>query len=342
MAPQIVVASPPMRRTSFSAVTVLSCLVLAACGGSSADSAPGGAGGEAGGGQGGQGGSGGVAPTITFECPAGAQLTSGLNQGFAVGAQTRKFYVDYPSDTSHPLPVVFSWHGFGDTAANFRNLLDANGDPSFPFILVTPESTQLFPPAGMEWEIFNGAASAANGDAALFEAVLGCLAKSSDVDATRIYSIGFSAGAIFTNLMHSRYPHVLAATLAYSGAWFDDQAEVAKVNTLGLSVNFDWDALVPADGGTVVVTHGGVNDAYGLNASIKIIDFEQSTALAVPFLKDGGRTVVSCAHKNGHQPHPQVGPDMVTHFFHDHTLGAPSPYATSGLDGSWPASCTLE
>ncbi|MCC6213228.1 MAG: hypothetical protein IT376_00020 [Polyangiaceae bacterium] len=300
----------------------------------------GGASGAAGAGTGGAGGAdagtGGAGPVIPFACPGGA-ITEGLNSGFL---GSRSFEVSFPADRSKPLAVVFSWHGYGDSAANFHTALglDPDADPSFPFVLVTPEDTGLFPPAGLDWDMFD-ATRADNADALLFEGILGCLAAQEDVDASRIYSIGFSAGAIMTNLLHARYPDLLAATLAYSGAWFADPTESSSVNTLGMAVNFAWPQLEAGHGGAVALTHGGVNDSFGMG-TIKVIDFEVAAQAAVPFLTAAGRTVVECAHANGHQPHPEVGPGVAISFFRDHRAGEPSPYASGGLTG-WPGSCTL-
>ncbi len=280
----------------------------------------------------------GPAPTIPFTCPGGS-VAAGSNT-LTVGGTPRTFFADFPKDTSQPIAVVFSWHGYGDTADNFRNLgLGPDADPSFPFVVITPEDTNLFPPAGLDWAIFQGADGDANVDADLFESVLGCLNDQYSIDASRIYSVGFSAGAIMTNLLHSRYPKLLAATLAYSGAWFDDSAEAQNVNTLGINVSFSWNPLVSADGGAVLITHGGANDQFGI-AGNTVIDFEQEAGLAVPYLTGGGRVVVECAHQSGHTPDPEVTTAVVRQFLSAHQLGHASPYLAGGFAG-YPPGCSL-
>jgi predicted esterase len=324
-------------RSCFVALLALAC--ASGCGSSDdGGSSSGGAGGAAGaGGSAGSGGSG-AGSSIPFACPGGT-VVQDLNDGFTVGSAQRKFYADFPADTSKPMAVIFSWHGYGDTAANFRFLgLNPDADPSFPFVVITPESTGLFPPAGLDWAIFQGATSDANADADLFEGVLGCLNEQYAIDPTRIYSVGFSAGAIFTNLLHSRYPKLLAATLDYSGAWFDDPAETANVNTIGFNVTFSWNPLDAADHGAVLMTHGGANDSFGFGTT-KVIDFEQEAQAALPFLTNAGRVVIDCAHSNGHQPAPDVGPAVAQKFLAAHQLGQPSPLLTEF--SGYPSSCTL-
>jgi predicted esterase len=214
----------------------------------------------------------------------------------------------------------------------------------FPFVLVTPESTKLLPfssPGGLEWELFASRKGDANREAALFESILGCLAAQKTIDPARIYSVGFSAGAIMTNQLHARYPGLLAASVAFSGAWFDDPAEVQGVNTLGVSVSFDWEPLDPSTVPGVLLTHGGATDQFGLGAGQTIIDFEKSAAAAVPFLTAAGRTVVECKHNGGHQPPSNLSMKTVVSYLAAHRAGEPSPYASGDLGAGWPSSCQV-
>lgn len=276
---------------------------------------------------------GGEAPTIPFACPGGA-IVPGMNS-IDVGGAPRTFLADFPADLDRPIGVLFSWHGYGDTAVNFRAAvgLDPDADPALPVVVVTMEDSGLPPPMGLDWDIAGGAAPD-NVDLAMFEAVLGCLDAQYEIDPARIYSFGFSAGSVMTNLLHSSYPELLTAIVSASGAWFNDEAEADLVNIF--DIDWDWPELDPADGGTVLLTHGGQADVTVLN----ILDLEASAQAALPFLAAAGRTVVDCAHMQGHTLHPEVPPDLVSVFLSAHRAGQPSPYLSGGLDG-WPASCVL-
>jgi predicted esterase len=199
----------------------------------------------------------GEAPTIPFTCSGGA-IVPGMNS-IDVGGASRTFLADFPADLDRPLGVLFSWHGYGDTAMNFRAAvgLDPDADPALPVVVITPEDSGLPPPMGLDWDIAGGAAPD-NVDLALFEAVLGCLDAQYEVDATRIYSFGFSAGSVMTNLLHSSYPELLTTIVSASGAWFNDAAEAELVNIF--DIDWNWPALDPAVGGTVLLTHGGPTD----------------------------------------------------------------------------------
>jgi predicted esterase len=289
---------------------------------------------------------GGIAdPTISYACTTNGTIMAGKNEGWSIAGQDRSFYAQLPKPGTKPIAVIFLWHGFGDSADNFHNFFAPNpdADPDFPLAVITPQSTKLSPltkPAGMDWEQLYSKNDQMNREAAMFEEILGCMNKQQQVDGTRIYSVGFSAGAIMTNLVHARYPQHVGAVVAFSGAWFNDSAEVSGVNTFGINIMLGWDPFPANSTGTVLLTHGGVNDTYGISGQ-KIIDFEQSAQQAVPFLTAAKRDVVDCSHSNGHQPHPDISTSMIVDFFKAHKAGETSPFNAGGLPPSFPSSCTL-
>lgn len=263
------------------------------------------------------------APEITFTCPGGDAIVDGRNQ-LTVNGTTRAFYADFPRDASQPMGVIFSWHGFTDTPENHRNLasLDPDANPSLPVIVVTPDDTGILPPLGLDWDIGK---DEDNVDLMFFEAMLGCLNAQHDIDASRVYSYGFSAGSVMTALLHSTYPELLSAVICQSGAWFNDPAQIALVNVF--DVAWSWPELSPTQGGAVLLTHGGPNDVTVLN----VLDLEQSAQAAFPFLQNNERVVVDCPHDQGHVLHPDITSTVVSNFVSAHHASAASPY----LDGSF-------
>ncbi len=318
---------------------------LVACGGSTDDSAgaPGaaGAGGAGAAGSAGTGGAAG-AGTSALACPDGLTLVKGMNSGVKIGEFERAFQLDFPASASKAPAVIFQWHGFGDTVSNFHGALGLTPDmdPGFPFVLVTVDDLGLIPSRGLDWALFDhGAPDDPNPDLSLFSAVAGCLIRDHGVDPDRVYSVGFSAGAVMTNLVSSMYPKDVAATIAFSGAWFNDEVEAKAVNTLNFKVTFDWPKLEPSAPVPSMITHGGPTDTYS-NLGSEIIDFETSAAAAAPFLVAAGREVVDCAHKLGHTPHPDVTGAVILSFFKDHPRGAASTWKTSP-PATLPASCKV-
>ena len=213
------------------------------------------------------------------------------------------------------MPVVFGWHGMGDNVGNFKSALNLSaGDADFPFILILPESTNMnFADPnnpGVDWDNLDSVTGDDNMEVALAESVIGCLMAYDDIAWDQIYSFGFSAGALTTNMLHSRLPQVFAATAAMSGAWFNDQDQIDLLDPSGqganLGINPDpvWDPLFPEDGGAVLLTHGGAQDNYAI-MGIEVINFESAHTETIDHMAENNRLLVDCAHTMGHRPHPQ-------------------------------------
>jgi poly(3-hydroxybutyrate) depolymerase len=274
-------------------------------------------------------------------------IVAGPNMGWKIAGQTRSFYAALPKSTTAPTAVIFQWHGAGDTASNFKSFIDVDpdADPSFPFVLITPESLSLQPiggaKAGLEWDLFQAGPGVTNLDLAFFDGILACLATQVKVDTGHIYSVGFSAGAIMTDLIASSRPGLIAATYAASGAWFNDKAEADSVSTGPLpKPTLSWPALVPTDHGTAIISHGGPSDAYSVSG-ITILNFENAAKSAFPFLQAAHRTTLDCPHTMGHQPNPNLTGAKVVSFLKAHTAGADSPWISAGLPTELSSFCTL-
>ncbi|RYE92553.1 MAG: hypothetical protein EOO75_06420, partial [Myxococcales bacterium] len=246
-----------------------------------------------------------------------------------------------PKDQTKPMAVVFWYHGYGGKAVEWKDVAPSPDlDPDFPAIVITPEDTDLFPPDGLDWTIFEAKSSEANADASMFEAINGCLAEGYTIDEKRLYVAGFSAGAIMTNMLASRYQGRIAASLAFSGAWFNDPEETKTINTIGIAVNYSWEPLVAPFTGMALITHGGPTDTFSFSGQ-KIIDFEVCAEKAEPFLAAAKRSYIDCAHDQGHTPHPGITPAIAIQYFKDHRAGEASPYLGGKLPAAFPASCTL-
>jgi predicted esterase len=282
---------------------------------------------------------GGSAGAANVQCSPIAGGTSTL----VVNGVTRTFSVQLPADTSH-MALLFLWHGFMQNPTDFANTIvydvpagkwvpfDPNAFP-MPLMIVTPVDTKLLPPAGLDWDIVSGAT-----DFPFFDGMLQCIQQEFTIDKTRIYSFGFSAGAVFTDLLSAKYPHLFAATISESGAWFNDQAEWSDV-TIPV-IQWQWPAFDPADRGNVLLTHGGSNDFA------TVISLESANQKALPYLYNNGRTVMECAHTFGHTLDPDLTQSMYYEYMWAHQLGG-SPLSGMIADFPTPArpvgatSCTF-
>ena len=243
----------------------------------------------------------------------------------------RGFTVQMPADTSN-MALLFLWHGFLQLPDQFASTIvydvpsrqwvrfDPNGFP-MPLMIVTPWDLKILPPAGLDWDIVSG-----DIDLPFFDGMLECIRQQFSIDDSRIYSFGFSAGAVFSNLLSAIYPNLFAATISESGTWFNDQAQWSEV--LIPIIQWQWPPFDPADGGNILLTHGGPRDFA------TIISLEAATRKALPFLHHNGRTVTECAHTFGHTLDPDLTQSMYYEWMWAHQRGGPP---LGGLLPSFPS-----
>jgi poly(3-hydroxybutyrate) depolymerase len=308
-------------------------LGVLACSGEDDTAGDGGAGqgGAAGAAQGGAG-SGGVDP----QCAA---LVEGNNTGFLVDGEERSFILNLPTDaeTNGPWPVVFNWHGLGDTAASMSLLISSLvDDPAFPFIGVTPEDTNLqILTFTLDWDTFQ-VDPATNKEVRLFDEVLACLDARFGVDADRVHSTGFSLGGIVTDMLGATRGDRLASTATYSGAYFSNPDNVTALGVLSSQVS--WPAPAHGNSYPQMIMHGGAGDTYSMG--VATLHFDQFAANDQLYLNGMGHDVVLCDHGGGHTaPAAGMYPAQVVQFFRDHPRGtSPSPYA-GGLPPDFSTAC---
>lgn len=251
-----------------------------------------------------------------------------------VNGKTRTFDVTLPANLSSKAALLFIWHGFLQDSAGFMNevVYDPQAgawkpfDPNafnMPLITIAPRDQNLIPVWGLDWDIVSG-----QRDFPFFEAMLTCVEAQFPIDTTRVYSFGFSAGAVFTNLLAAAYPHLFAATISESGVWFNDRAEWSDIIVPLIGTTFmkwQWPALSPADGGAVLVTHGGANDFA------TVISLENANEKALGYLYAGGRDVTECTHQFGHTLEPDLTQAMYYQFLWQHQLGTRPMTIAPGL-----------
>lgn len=267
-------------------------------------------------------------------------IVDGTNS-VTVNGKTRKFDVKLPTNRSAKAALLFEWHGFLQSSATFMNevVYDPPAgkwkafDPNafnVPLITIAPHDSNLIPIWGLDWDIVSG-----ERDFPYFETILTCIEEQFSVDTTRVYSMGFSAGAVFTNLLVAAYPKLFAATMSISGQWYNDRSQWSDIIVPGVGTVFmkwKWPALDPADGGAVLVTHGGPNDFA------TVANLETASIKAMTFLYAAGRDVTECTHQFGHTLAPDLTQAMFYQFMWDNQLGGPRPKAlTAGMpDGLRP------
>jgi predicted esterase len=259
-----------------------------------------------------------------------------------VGSESRSYLLSVPNDTTGRLPVVFLWHGLGDNATNFHNLLCGwVNNNKLPFILVSPVSLALqlnTNPQGIEWDIAKpGKPDAATSkDVALFDAVLADVQRQFSVDEDRIYTAGFSAGAIMSDLLGVMRGDKIAAVAAFSGIYFSNKQDHSYPIITWSSLNPDW--TYPQ-----FMAYGGPTDEITL-AIIKVTFGADNLEDSV-YLKNLGHDRVLCNHNSGHTIPGTLQGSQVIDFFAAHDFKsreAPSPWIAKGLPKSFPQYCSID
>ncbi|MCK6534484.1 MAG: hypothetical protein L6Q84_16035 [Polyangiaceae bacterium] len=105
---------------------------------------------------------------------------------------TRSYVLSVPADyvSSKKWPVIFGFHGLNADGASARNYLSLEQGAAKDALFVYPTATNK----STGWKMKEG-----EGDVELFDALVASLVASHCIDPARVYSTGFSHGAMFTN-----------------------------------------------------------------------------------------------------------------------------------------------
>lgn len=131
-----------------------------------------------------------------------------------VGGSVRTYRTVVPYNLASPVPVVFAFHGIGDSTdsmAGYSQLDRLAADAGF--LLVYPAarnsmwSTINIDPTNLD----------ANPDVRFFDALYARVASEHDFAADRVYLAGMSNGASFVHVLATARPKLIAAIIAHSG-----------------------------------------------------------------------------------------------------------------------------
>lgn len=234
---------------------------------------------------------------------------------FTSGGVERSAILRFPKDPPPGLPVLFWWHGLGDSAAGIDGALDLESYArQNDVIVVVPDSAASML---MTWNISTG-----GDDAVFYDDLRTCVVQELGADISRITTTGFSFGALFSTWLVLNRGDTLAAALTFSGG--TDPA-------IGLPY------AAPGGPVPVVVAWGGDTDLF--DAGVLVVDFQAASQDFSSGLLADGHTVANCDHGLGHNL-PFDFDDAMTPWLLEHRYGEPSPFA-GGLDAGFPAYCSL-
>jgi polyhydroxybutyrate depolymerase len=172
-----------------------------------------------------------------------------INDSIQVGGIKRTFHLHVPSTytTNQPTSLVLAFHGGGGSGAGMPGLtgLDAVADEN-KFIAVYPD--------GIEKHWNDGRVENPQvDDVAFISALIDTLAQQYNIDPHRVYAMGISNGAIFSNKLACALSDKIAAIGAVAGtlAANDDAHCTPKEIVSVIAFHGTADPLVPFDGGAV-------------------------------------------------------------------------------------------
>ena len=134
------------------------------------------------------------------------------DQSIAVAEVNRQYTLVVPHKLVQHPPLVFAFHGTGDTTQSMASYSQLNTLASqHGFVLVYPAT------AGPYWDTRPVSSDAENLDLIYFDRLLENLISQRSVDAHRVYAIGMSNGATFAQLLAACRSQQIAAVVAHSG-----------------------------------------------------------------------------------------------------------------------------
>ncbi|MBW2278953.1 MAG: hypothetical protein JRF63_15780 [Deltaproteobacteria bacterium] len=270
-------------------------------------------------------------------------IQEGLNCEYMVDGEPRDFYLHLPSNVEDdgPWPVIFNFHGMGDTAQNMSGLLSSLVDnPTMPFILVTPEDTDVtvLNVVNIDWHVHQVDAET-NIEILMFDSLLGCLDERFGVDQDHVHVVGFSMGGFCTDMLGVIRGEQIASLATFSGGYGSNPANEELMGALSMVVN--WPDPTHSNPYAQLMLYGGEIDTY--DAGLFVLNIGTASVNDTVYLGGMGHDVVLCNHGLGHTaPAPDMGGSQLVEFFTDHPRGVTdSPYNIDGLPSDFAEYCEL-
>ncbi|MCR9202106.1 MAG: alpha/beta hydrolase-fold protein [Planctomycetaceae bacterium] len=135
------------------------------------------------------------------------------DQSIDVDGTQRRFCLVVPHDLGPSFPVVFAFHGTGDTPESMARYTELNElAAERRFLLVYPMAD------GSVWNTHAQTDGTPNIDQAFFDQLLKQLTSDYNIDSRRVFAVGMSNGGTFSLLLATSRSTQLAAVVAHSAS----------------------------------------------------------------------------------------------------------------------------
>jgi poly(3-hydroxybutyrate) depolymerase len=227
----------------------------------------------------------------------------------------RSFLLYLPPDPEGA-PLLLLWHWLGGSASSAAQTFSAQQVANERgWIVAVPDSCCS---SQTEWG-YPPATQATEQDLTFFDDLLGCVGGQYEIDTTRIYTSGMSAGGLWSSYLVLERSQYLAGAAIFSGG-------------IGLFPYETPDSRMP-----VLLVDGGPTDIFG-----RVVNFHTMTEEFATRLTEDGHFVVHCVHTSGHTI-PQGANAWGFNFLASHDYAQmDSPLSGSDLgDGGYPNWCEI-
>ncbi|HMN43044.1 MAG TPA: PQQ-binding-like beta-propeller repeat protein [Povalibacter sp.] len=269
----------------------------------------------------------------TASCPADFTPKDGLNSGFMSDGYSRSFRILPATDGDGPRPVFVSLTGTAEMETDFMRATFIDRLPAKGFTVISPVricaangnnsvcgSGTVTTQDGRTWEPwFDGVAQGnvaqyqdAGTDVRFFERMVKCAATRYEIDQTRIYIGGISAGGTATNRALTFSSGFFAGGAPASGEWYRTDGVPITTENVGDAIIDGRVAPRPLDRSAEalqpsinIVLWGGATDKWYLNGATGplIANYNPSTKLAANYFASQSNVVtVSCTHDLNYLP----------------------------------------
>ena len=287
--------------------------------------------------------SGGTCPTLK-----GGQIT------FKSNGSDREIHLFIPPKPTNS-SVLFIWHGLGDNPTNMGNVFGAqglaigsntiavipkgaNGPPKPPTVsdALFGMLKQYMPQMFETWSFFGDPKP----DLTLFDDMVACLDKQYDINNTKVYTTGFSAGALWSTYLTMHRSEYLAASVLFSGGAIQKNFDLSTLplGITGVVKVVDIPYATPVRRTPTLVAWGGQTDVFSMGGMLTIEFYKASQDLSAG-LKNDKHTVIECNHNGGHTV-PAGAISWGLDFLYKHAIdGKASPFNSTTLPGAYPQYC---
>lgn len=251
-------------------------------------------------------------------CP---ELVEGKNT-FMSDGRTRSFELFLP-DEPVGAPLLYVYQGQGDSPYNIAYYFGSEeATKERGAIVVAPypccsDGDDDCCDMLMVWNY--GKFSNQKADVSVFDDILACLDEQFDVDNSRVYTTGFSAGSLWNSYLTVHRGEYFAAVAIFSGG-------------LGTVVTYEGPPAYPMP---ALLAWGGANDTYA------VLSFEDEMLEMSQLFQDNGHFVIECDHGLGHTV-PFGAGKWAQEFLFSYTWGSSqNPFLKSGALANFPEYCLI-